>query len=122
MAPQPKPTAKQFAKELLLVAKSYLQRGWCTRALAQRANGSDCFVNDTLAVKWSLAGALQAAELELASTDAGLADQAYRFACQALQARIDPGWYNNLLRWNDAEKRLAFDVIRLVEKTAAEDF
>lgn len=122
MAPQPKPTAKQFAKELLLVAKSYLQRGWCTRALAQRANGSDCFVNDTLAAKWSLVGAMQAAELQLAERDAGLADQAYRLVSQALQARIDPGWFNNLLRWNDGENRAAIDVIRLVDKSIAEDF
>lgn len=122
MAPQPKPTAQQFAKELLVLAKSYLQRGWCVRALAQRADGKDCFVNDPLAVKWSLVGALQAAELQLAERDAGLADQACRLVSQALQARIDPGWFNNLLRWNDAENRAPIDVIRLIDKSIAEDF
>ena len=122
MAPQPKPADKQFARELLTVAKQYLQRGWCRRALAQRADASDCFVNDNSAAKWSLVGAMQAAELVLGEREAGLADQAYRLACQALQARIDPGWCNNLLKWNDAEGRAAIDVIRLVDKAIAEDF
>lgn len=103
MAPQPKPTAKQFAKELLLVAKSYLQRGWCTRALAQRANGSDCFVNDTLAVKWSLTGALQRGELHCAKTHGGGRSwYAYSEAVGLIQRDIPTEYRGNILRFGDA--------------------
>lgn len=99
---------------------NFVRRGWCQGVGACDASGGEARVRDKAVARWSIDGAIDAAELP--GGGANGVDQYFRYLMTAngLQDRIGSVMVDDLIEWNDAPSRTQAEVVALLERVEAE--
>lgn len=104
-------------RELLIVARALVDRGWTQRVEALNGKGKPVWARNPQSVCWCLAGALDRAAYLLHQPDV-LVDEIGHILAQKLGFDFED--LAEVVNWNDAPERTQAEVVALLDSLIAE--